>query len=87
MLPNFIHHLNDSDKKVALLWSEHSRDGLRRDGKKLVTITRPVREALILDEVYGTHEHYAAAINYQTGHAENKAGLERSLNEVGLKRS
>ena len=78
--------LNESDKKVALLWSEHTRDGLRRDGKKLVTITRPVREALILDEVYGTQEHYAAAINYQTGHAENKARLERSLNEVGLKR-
>ncbi len=79
-------HLSDSDKKVALLWSEHGRDGLRRNGKKLVTITRPVREALILDEVYGTQEHYAAAIHYQTGHAENKARLERSLNEVGLKR-
>jgi exonuclease VII small subunit len=75
-----------ADLKVALLWSEHNRDGLRRDGKKLITITKPVREALLLDEVYGTSEHYTSAIHYQTGHAENKARLERSLEHVGLKR-
>jgi exonuclease VII small subunit len=78
--------LYNADKKVALLWSEHSRDGIRRNNKKLVTITKPIREALVLDEVYGTHEHYEAATHYQTGHAENKARLERSLKEVDLKR-
>jgi hypothetical protein len=79
--------LSNADSKVALLWSEHHRDGLRRDGEKIITITKPVREALILDEVYGTREHYEAAIHYQTGHPENKARLERSLNQVGLKRN
>ena len=78
--------LANADQKVALLWSEHSRDGLRRDGKKLTTITKPIREALLLDEVYGTREHYASVTHYQTGHAENKARLERSLEQVGLKR-
>jgi hypothetical protein len=80
-------HLRNADSKVALLRSEHHRDGLWRNGKKIVTITKPVREALILDEVYGTREHYEAAIHYQTGHPENKARLERSLSEVGLKRN
>jgi hypothetical protein len=71
--------------KVATVWSDDTRDGLHLHGKKIVTITKPVREALILDDLHRTREHFEAVTRRRTGHTQNKVRLERSLGKVNLK--
>jgi hypothetical protein len=71
--------------KVATVWSDNSRDGLRLGGKKIVTITKPVREALVLDDLFRTKEHFEFVTKDATGHTQNKVRLERSLAKVNLR--
>jgi exonuclease VII small subunit len=77
--------LESARGKVATVWSDDARDGLRLEGKKMITITKPIRDALILDDLYHTSEHLGAVIRRGTGHTYNKTRLERSLEGAKLK--
>jgi hypothetical protein len=79
--------LANASDHVATLWSESERDGLRRGKERLTSVTKPVREALLLDDLNSTREHFHTVTNKRTGHAQNKARLERSLAKAQLKRS
>ncbi len=76
--------LEPSRGRVATVWSDDVRDGLRLNGKKIVTITKPVREAMVLDDLYRSRERFSDVTSYKTGHTENKLRLERSLEKVNL---
>ena len=73
-------------RQVTVLWDKTPRDGLRRDGKKISSVTKPVREALILDEMLATHHHYRDAIRKPGGHWQNKHRFETSLKKAGVSR-
>jgi exonuclease VII small subunit len=77
--------LETARHKVATIWSDDSRDGLRLEGKKIVTITKPIRDALVLDDLYHSRDHFGAVVKRGTGHTHNKTRLERSLEQVNLK--
>jgi hypothetical protein len=79
--------LDNASDHVATLWSERERDGLRRGKERLAGVTKPVREALLLDDLSNTREHFQTVTNKRTGHAQNKARLERSLAKAQLKRT
>jgi hypothetical protein len=78
--------------KVATVWCRDKHDGLRLGNKKISIITKPVREAIVLDDLYSVHDHLSQVLstkatpNPKRGHRENKVRFERSLEQVQLKR-
>jgi exonuclease VII small subunit len=75
-----------ASQKVATVWCDDKHDGLRREGKKVSIITKPVREAIVLDDLYATRDNLIGVLGTKTGHRENRARFERSLEQVHLER-
>lgn len=82
--------LNDRIKlvneHVTTLNHAPSKGGLFKGKEKLATLTKPVREALILDEAYATQEHLKSALKWPTGHPQNKVRFKKALDKAGTKR-
>ena len=73
--------------EAVVLWNETYRDGLHRQGKRLVTVTKPIREAIILDELYARFEHLSKSFTKPLGHPQNRARYQESLTKAKLGRS
>ena len=78
--------LETAAERVALLCNVNYSDGIHIDGD-VVTVTKPVRSALILDELSASRENFTQVIKRPHGHPTNKARWQRSLEKARLSRS
>ena len=72
---------------VMTLQNERHGDGFNLGNKVVSGVTKPVREAIILDELYGTTDNLITVTKKPLGHPQNKSRLEKSMKAVDIGRS